>query len=92
MKEEKRNCGLECCWHRLNPEHETCCWCSKIRLMADKAKDETDAELLAWEPVNSYIRDLLRNWTTGTEDEKTLVAGNLRAFWGHCLEKLRSAI
>ena len=46
--------------------------------VSDDGTAETAAEIAHFEPVESYIRDLPSSLT---DDEKTLIAGNIRAFY-----------
>ena len=42
---------------------------------------DTQADIALWAPVEQYIRDL--KWSADTSDnERTLVAGNIRGFYG----------
>lgn len=49
--------------------------------VSDDGTAETAAEIAHFEPVESYIRDLFSEPSSLTDDEKTLIAGNIRAFY-----------
>ena len=49
--------------------------------VSDNGAAETAAEIAHFEPVEAYIREMFSRPSSLTDDERTLIAGNLRAFY-----------
>lgn len=45
------------------------------------ATEQTDAEVAHFEVVERYLREMLAKPSSLTEDERTLIAGNIRSFY-----------